>query len=216
MRWIIGLVVLALAVMLAGFDEKVVALVSAQDTGQAQAAGQSQSEAVPEDITETRFVYSGGALEGIRKVAENSPSTTTSTLFVNLVGATTSWFVPGVDSDLLNVSFSGECRLINSSISSTNQDWVEIRAVLSRVPAAIGFPTVMQPNDTVSPMAFCSANGYAMQHANWAARVSGGGTGATYIVQIQRRVRNNAPLANPLGVLTAWLDDWKLELAAHN
>ena len=164
----------------------------------------------------TRFVYSGGALEGIRKVTEDAPRSTTSTVFTNLAGATTSWFVPVGDSDLLNLGFSAECRLINSMLSNANQDWVEIRALLSRSPALAGFPLFMEPYDTVSPMAFCSANGYAMHHANWAARVTGGTTGANYIVQIQFRVANNAPLANALGPLTAWLDDWKLELAAHN
>jgi hypothetical protein len=75
----------------------------------------------------------------------------------------------------------------------------------------------MEPySGAIDPMAFCSANGWAMHHANWAARVSGGSTGATYTVQIQYKVTNNAPLANALGILRAWLDDWKLELAAYN
>ena len=128
-----------------------------------------------------------------------------------------SWFVPIGDSDLLNVSFSAECRLINSMLSPTNQDWVELRVMLSRVPALAPFPIFMQPYAGAStPMAFCSANGFAMHEANFAARVAGGTTGATYVVQVQRKVTNNAPVANPLGVLTAWLDDWRLELAAHN
>ena len=188
--------------------------VSAQE--QAQAAGQAESLAAAGP--EQRFVYSGGILEGIRKVAENAPSTTTSTAaFVNLTGATASWFVPAGDSDLLNVGFSAECRLINSMLTPANQDWVELRVMLSRVPALGGFPTFMQPYaGVVTPMAFCSANGYAMHHAYFAARVSGGTTGATYIAQVQRKVTNNAPVANPVGVLTAWLDDWMLELAAYN
>ena len=212
MRWIIRLVVVAsaFALMSVSFGENFSPSVSVS----AQA---DQAEALQAEGPEARFVYRGGALEGISKVAENAPSTTTSTLaFVNLTGATTSWFVPAGDSDLLNVGFSAECRLINSMISNANQDWVELRVMLSRVPALAGFPTFMQPYDTVSAMAFCSANGYAMHHANFAARVSGGTTGATYIVQVQRRVRNNAPLANALGALSAWLDDWKLELAAYN
>ncbi len=165
----------------------------------------------------TRFTFSGGANEGIRKVSQDAPQTTTSTVFINVTGASASWFVPAGDSDLLNAGFSGECRLINSMLSSTNQDWVEIRAQLSRVPALFGFPTFMEPySGAVDPMAFCSANGWAMHHANWARRVSGGTTGATYTVQIQYKVTNNAPVANALGVLRAWLDDWKLELAAYN
>ena len=219
MRWIIALavVVSAFAITPINFDDDLSPSVplSAQASEQAQAVGQTESLAA--ETPEVRFVFSGGALEGIRKVAENAPSSTTSSaVFVNVVGATTSWFVPTNDSDLLNVGFSAECRLINSMVSSTNQDWVALRVMLSRIPAAVGFPTFMQPYDVVSPMAFCSANGYAMHHANFAARVSGGTTGATYTVQVQRKVTNNAPLANALGVLTAWLDDWKLELAAYN
>jgi hypothetical protein len=211
MRSIMGilLVVSAFAVVPVGFNGNLSPSVRVS----AQAG---QTEALQAETPEARFVFSGGALEGIRKVAENSPSTTTSTLFVSLLGATASWFVPAGDSDLLNVGFSAECRLINAALSPANQDWVGLRVTLSRVPAAVGFPTFMQPYDVTNPMAFCSANGFAMHHANFAARVSGGTTGATYVVQVQRKVTNNAPLANPLGVLSAWLDDWKLELAAYN
>ena len=215
MRWIIGLVVSALAVMSVGLVENLSPSVEAQAADQAQAAAQSQEAS--EATAETRFVYSGGALEGVRKVVDNAPRTTTSTLaYVNLVGATTSWFVAAGDSDLLNVGFTAECRLINAMLSPTNQDWVALRMQLSRVPAAVGFPLFMQPYDTVSPMAFCSANGYAMHHANFAARVSGGVAGANYIVQVQFKVTNNAPVLNPVGALSAWLDDWKLELLAFN
>ena len=31
--------------------------------------------------------------------------------------------VPANESDLLNVGFSGECRLIGAANSATNQDW---------------------------------------------------------------------------------------------
>jgi hypothetical protein len=172
----------------------------------------------PEAEDVTRFTYSGSNLEGIRKVSQDAPQTTTSLAYINLSGASTSWFVPVFDSDLLNVGFSGECRLFSATLSNANQDWVEIRAALSRVPALIGFPTFMEPYSPppIDPMAFCSANGYAMHHANWARRVTGGTTGATYTVQIQYRVVNNPPVANPAGTLRAWLDDWKLELAAYN
>ena len=159
------------------------------------------------DSTElARSFYSGGALEGVRKVAENSPTTTTSHTYINVPGAAASWFVPAFDSDLLNVSFTGECRLINNT---SPNNWVELRVMLSRVPAAAGFPTFMQPNDVGSAMAFCSANFYAMHAANFAARVSGGTTGATYTAQVQYRIAGAAGL-------TAWLDDYMLELLAFN
>jgi hypothetical protein len=211
MRWIIGLVVSALAVMLVGFEPSLSPAVSAQDTAQPQATAQTQTEAEQADSPEALTTYSGGALEGIRKAAQTSQSTTTSTDFLRVVNATASWFIPAFDSDLLNVGFSAECRLINSMVGGANQDWVELRALL----AGPGAVFAMQPNDA-GGMAFCSADGNAMHHANFAARVNGGFLGATYTVQIYFRVRNNAPLANALGVLTARLDDWKLELAAYN
>ena len=161
-----------------------------------------QQETSDDNAALARFFYAGGALEGVRKVTENSPTTTASHVFVNVPGASVSWFVPAGDSDLLNVSFFAECRLINNTSPA---NWVELRVMLSRFPAALGFPTFMQPYDVVSPMAFCSANTYAMHAANFAQRVAGG---ATYTAQVQYRVTG----AN----LTAWLDDWKLELMAFN
>ena len=155
-------------------------------------------------------VFSGGALEGVRKVAQNSPTTTTSQTYVNVPGASASWLVAANDSDLVNVNFTAECRLIGNTLPPGGAaNWVELRVVISRSPAAAGFPTSMQPNDTTSPMAFCSANDYAMHAANFAARVSGGSTGATYTVQVQYKVTGAAGL-------TAWLDDYMTELLAFN
>jgi hypothetical protein len=173
------------------------------------AASQQDPTTDPEGLA--RLVFAGGASEGVRKVTQDLPTTTTSkVLFINLPGASTSWFVPANDSDLLNVGFTAECRLIRSVGLSLPTEWVEIRAQLTRVPGIAGFPQFMEPFDTVSPMAFCDANSYAMHHANWAARVAGGTTGATYTVQIQFKV------TGPTAGITAWLDDWKLELEAHN
>lgn len=170
----------------------------------------AQQQTTPDSEELARTFYSGGALEGVRKVAENSPTTTTSHTFINVPGAAASWFVPANDSDLLNVSFSAECRLINNTLPPGGaSNWVELRVMLSRVPALAGFPTFMQPYDVGSPMAFCSDNNWAMHAANFAARVSGGTTGATYTATVQYRVTGAAGL-------TAWLDDYMLELLAFN
>jgi hypothetical protein len=173
--------------------------------------GLAQQQTTPDGSAElARTLYSGGALEGVRKVAENSPTTTTSHTFINVPGAATSWFVAANDSDLLNVSFTGECRLIGNAVPPAGAaNWVELRVMISRVPALAGFPTFMQPYDVGSPMAFCSANDYAMHAANFAARVAGGTTGATYTAQVQYRVTGAAGL-------TAWLDDYMMELLAFN
>jgi hypothetical protein len=172
----------------------------------------AQQQETPSESAElARFFFSGGAHEGVRKVAENSPQTTFSKVFIPVPGAVTSWFVPAFDTDLLNVSFSAECRLINNVLPPAGaSNWVELRVVLSRVPAAAGFPVAMQPNDAGSAMAFCSANQWAMHAAQFAARVGGGITGATYTATVQYRVQGAA--AN----LQAWLDDYMLELHAYN
>ena len=170
----------------------------------------AQQPTTPDNAALARTLYSGGALEGVRKVAENGPTTTTSHVFINVPGAAASWFVAANDSDLLNVSFTGECRLINNPFTAAAAaNWVEMRVMLTRVPAAAGFPTFMQPYDVGSPMAFCSSDHYAMHGANFAARVAGGATGATYTAQVQYRVTGAAGL-------TAWLDDYMLELLAFN
>jgi len=168
----------------------------------------AQQATTPDSADLARSFYTGGALEGVRKVAENSPATTTSHVFVNVPGAAASWFVPANDSDLLNVSFTGECRLIGNTPYPGAANWVELRVMLTRVPAAAGFPTFMQPYDTGSAMAFCSADNWAMHAANFAARVAGGTTGATYTATVQYRVQG--------GAYTAWLDDYMLELLAFN
>src|SRR5262249_15361275 len=76
-------------------------------------AVRAQQQPTPTGSEElARTLYTGGALKGVRKVAENSPTTTTSHTYVNVPGAAASWFVPANDTDLLNVSFTAECRLI--------------------------------------------------------------------------------------------------------
>jgi hypothetical protein len=170
-----------------------------------QSGGGQQLQTQSAGVSQT--VFSGGALEGVRKVAENNPTTTTSQTYVNVPGAGASWFVAANDSDLLNVNFTAECRLIGNAAPPTGAaNWVEIRVMLVRGGSFVGF---MQPNDTGSPMAFCSANEYAMHSANFAARVSGGTAGATYTAQVQYKVSGASGL-------TAWLDDYMTELLAFN
>src|SRR5690348_8524867 len=91
-----------------------------------------QQQTPTESIELSRTVFSGGALEGVRKAAENAPTTTTSHAFVNVPGASASWFVPALDSDLLNVTFSAECRLIGNALPPAGAaNWVEMRVMIS-------------------------------------------------------------------------------------
>src|SRR5574338_608267 len=102
---------------------------------------QATQEPPPAIEEQARSLFAGGALEGVRKVSENTPTTTASHAFVTVPGAAASWFVPAGDSDLLNVSFTAECRLISNPLPPAGAtNWVELRVVLSRAPAAAGFP----------------------------------------------------------------------------
>jgi hypothetical protein len=167
---------------------------------------QQQSSGQDAEDPDVLFAYSGGAQEGVRKRTENAANTWTSTAYGTVPGATLSWFVPAGDSDLLNVSFEAECRLIGGNNPSR---WVEMRAQISASPAVPGYPTFLQPYDTGSVQAFCSADLYAMHHASWARRVVAPSSfGVNYTVTIQRRV-------NTAGT-TAWLDDWEMALHASN
>lgn len=136
-------------------------------------------------------IWSGGVVKSIQKVTQNSPTLTSSRTYVDLPGASRFVFV-STGTDLINVTFTGECRLINGLPPN---EWVEVRVLLDNVP--------MQPNDLGSPTAFCSANGYAMHAAIWGQRVGGP---AFHFVRLQWRI--NAAVAHP-----GWLDDWTFEVA---
>ena len=76
-------------------------------------------------------------------MAENSPTTTTSHTYVNVPGAAASWFVPANDSDLLNVSFTAECRLINNALPPGGAaNWVELRVRSHASAGCCGLPYV--------------------------------------------------------------------------
>ena len=120
---------------------------------------------------------------------------------------------PQNDNDLLKVSFTSECQL-NPGATPTDSDWVEIRALISTNPPRPGFPTFLEPHDTVSPMSLCSDSAYGMHRADWAIRTPVFTNSATiYTVQIQARVVNNSPF---LPLQQAWLDDWHMELVGYN
>jgi hypothetical protein len=152
-----------------------------------QNAASTSNGITPAAIT----TLSGGAVKSIQKVTQNSPTFITSHTYVDLPGANRFIFTPA-GTDLINVTFTGECRLINGLPPN---EWVEVRVLVDNVP--------MQPNDVSSPTAFCSANGYAMHAAIWGRRVAGP---AFHFVRFQWRVSAG-------GLKQAWLDDWTFEVA---
>jgi hypothetical protein len=143
------------------------------------------------------FIQSGGAVK--RKLAKTQtaasviPETPT---WVNLAGATLAYTVPAGTSDLFNVSFTAECRLINA----VGLDYLRIRIL----DTTTGVP--LEPYD--GAQAFCSANGYATHTGMWSKRMSAG----VHNLQVQFWILN-APGG---GGLSAWIDDWTFELIVYD
>jgi hypothetical protein len=159
----------------------------------ANAQEEPQAEPQAEDAVEALSSCSGGIVKATRAVTQNTPTQIgENPAFVALPGASVGFTVPVGTLDTFVVTFSGECRLFNSS----NDDWVEVEVRLDGVP--------MQPNDAGSSMAFCSANSWAMHSATFCRRVGSG----SHTVQVFWRLRDFAPL----GSLQGWLDDWTLLL----
>jgi hypothetical protein len=141
------------------------------------------------------FSYVGGMAKAKRArtqtAAQVIPETPT---WVNLNGATLSYVVPINTTDLFNVAFSAECRLVGSVPPG---DYVRIRVLDNGVP--------MEPYDGFQ--AFCSADGYATHAGNWVRRVGAG----NHILQVQFWILDGAPV----GVLQAIIDDWTFEVVVY-
>jgi len=141
------------------------------------------------------FAYSGGAAKAKRARTQTTGQIINESLgWVNLNGATLSYTVPALTTDLFNVAFSAECRLINGVPPG---DYVRIRILDNGVP--------MEPYDGFQ--AFFSANGYATHKGNWIRRAAGG----THTMQVQFWIVDGLPL----GVLQASIDDWTFELVVY-
>jgi hypothetical protein len=139
-------------------------------------------------------IFSGGAVEGKMARTQTTPQLFPITAgFVNVTGATLTRFVPALDSDLFNVSFSAVCR---RSFGGS----LLIRVLDNGVP--------MQPYD--GGQVFCFSTAVAPTAAtykgNWVRRSSGAIFGMNHTLQVQ--VRNTAGGAS--------LDDWTFELVVYN
>ena len=142
----------------------------------------------------------GSANVGVRVKISNAPSTTTSSTFVALPGASVSVSVAAGATRTLVVSFSGESRLIgNFEPPAGAANWIELQ-VLDNGQA-------MQPQETASPLAFASANLYQSSAATFCGNIKNT-TGAVvnHTISVSWRVSGGAT------GLTAWLDDWTLRV----
>ena len=102
------------------------------------------------------FTYGGGPARGKRAKTQTAAFTFGETAgWVTLPSSSLSWTVPAGTTDLFNVAFSAECRLINGG----GDDYLRIR-ILDIVG---GVATPLEPYD--GAQAFCSADGYATHKA---------------------------------------------------
>jgi hypothetical protein len=158
---------------------------------------------------------SGGALTQIRMRASDTPVLQAPlATFTSLVGATLPWTIAANGSDLIHISFSAECQLRRNGAAPSIFDWIEVRALISAVPARAGYPKLMAPFDAGSPKALCGSEEYNSVAVTYADRPTPVPVLTTYTVTIQTRVVDNAPVSVP--ALTGWLDDYVIELRAYN
>jgi hypothetical protein len=183
-----GLLVLTLLALLM--------VVPAPRVAKAQEAGPNAGEAG----SEAYATWSGGAVKGKRAVTQTAltvlPEAAT---WAFLPGASITVAVPAQTTDLFNVAFSADCRLVGS-VPPT--DYVRIR-ILDTVGAV---STAIEPYD--GDQAFCSANARATHKGNWAKRVQAG----THVLRVQFWILDGAPA----GALSALIKDWTFEVVVYD
>ena len=141
----------------------------------------------------------GSANLGFRAKISNAPSTTTSTTYVALPGASVTLSVPAASTRIFIVSFSAESRLINNPEPPAGAaSWIELQVRDNGV--------AMQPQETTSPLAFASANLYQSNAATFCGTVTN-----TTAATVNHTVSVWWRIVGATG-LTGWLDDWTLRV----
>jgi hypothetical protein len=149
--------------------------------------------------------YSGGAAKAKRAQTQvNSTTFTEGTGWTGLPGSILQFNVPANATDVFNVAFSAECRLVGAGPGD---------AVLIRIVDTITVGGVFQSRGNLAPgdnmQAFCSADGFATHKGNWVLRA---GPGMHNLV-VQFFVRDEGN--DSMEPLTASIDDWTFELVVY-
>lgn len=134
--------------------------------------------------------------------------------FTNLRDGYVDVTVPQYANWLINVAFSGECRLFDKT-KDKYKKYADNDSLLIRVRATnlrTGADVNLQPFDR--DQAFCSDDSYATHKGNWAYAPFAGGNypeGTTYRIQVSflvyDRHRNDR--------LYGYIDDWTLEAVSY-
>lgn len=156
----------------------------------AQEVGLSAAAVAPES---GNWLFSGGRALKIYARTQTTPQVIgESPNWTTLNGATVSWTVASGDSDLLHVTFSGECSL--SGV--LGDDFVKIRVLDNGAP--------MEPYD--GSQAFCVFP--ATYTGSWVGRASPG----SHTITVQFLITDNVPGGN----LNVSIDDWILKLVVYD
>ncbi len=143
----------------------------------------------------------GTTYTGVHVKTSNTPSTSSSTSFVSLSGATYTVSVPANSTRAIIVTFSAEGRLINNNGATPSDNWIEVRVRDNGV--------ALQPADDTSPLAFASADLYDGHSITFCKTVTNTtSTAQNHSIAVVYKVTDNDALGN----LTAWLDDWTLRV----
>jgi hypothetical protein len=143
----------------------------------------------------------GTTYTGAHVKTSNTPTTSTSTTFVSLAGATYTVSVPANSTRAIIVTFSAETRLTNNNGTSPANNWIELRVRDNGV--------ALQPADDTSPLAFASADLFEGHSITFCKTVTNTtGSAQNHNITVVYKVTDNDGLGN----LQAWLDDWTLRV----
>jgi hypothetical protein len=164
--------------------------------GQGQVAPLNGSDV---DLMAGLFRYSGGPVKGKRAITQTAAvNLPESNAWITLPNSQIPLTVPAGTTDLFNVAFSAECRVVNGG----TDDWLRIRII----DVVGGVATPLEPYD--GQQAFCSAEGYATHKGNWVKRAASG----PHNLFVQFWIQDNAPFEN----VVAWIDDWTFEVVVYD
>ena len=161
--------------------------------------------------------FTGGGVEGTQvrtnaQTAEYSlddPATAGGTRFLLLPSSNLTVHLNAGDSDLFLYEIDAEC-----SLSSAGQgDSIQLQARLNGlVRPILGGAAILQPQDVPTDLEVCSSRERQSVAKSWAARLSGGSSGADFTFTIWWRAAD----VNAFNALVARLDNRTVRITRYN
>jgi hypothetical protein len=169
------------------------------------------------ELAAQEFYFTGRAVEEIQvrtntQTAEYSlddPATAGGTRFLLLPSSNLTVHLNAGDSDLFVYELDAECSLG----SAAQGDSVQLQARLNGlVRPVLGGPAILQPQDVPTDLEVCSSRERQSVAMSWAARLSGGDSGADYTFTIWWRAAD----VNAFNALFARLDNRTVKITRYN